>query len=232
MSVLRHAVYWVPEPGPLAAFGAAWLGWDLEAGRAVEPPDVPGLPRPLADLTAAPRRYGFHATLKPPFRLAPGRSEAELSAAVGGLATRLAPARADALRLAQVGHFLALVPDGDGRALGALAAEAVAALDAFRAPAPPEEVARRRAAGLSPIEEANLVRWGYPYVMDAFRFHVTLTGRLEPGEAGPVLALLGARLEGEALLPRPFALGALAHVGEGQDGRFRLLARHPLRGRV
>jgi hypothetical protein len=228
MSVLRHAVYWIPEPGPLAAFGAAWLGWDVEAGRASPCPEVPGLPRALEGLTAEPRRYGLHATLKAPFRLRPGRREAEVAAAVARLAARLAPARAEGLALAQVGRVLALVPEGDPSALGALAAEAVASLDALRAPASPEELARRRAAGLSPVEEANLVRWGYPYVMGAFRFHVTLTGPLGPGEAGPVLAALAPRLRG--VLPRPFAIESLAHVGEGGDGRFRLIGRHPLRG--
>jgi len=226
--LLRHAVYWVPEPGPLAAFGAAWLGWDVEACGRVEHPEVPDLPRAVSDLVAEPSRYGFHATLKAPFRLAAGWSEADLAAAVAGLAARLAPVRADALALARVGRFLALVPEGHAGAVGALAAEAVAALDAFRAPASSDELARRRSAGLSAAEEANLVRWGYPYVMDSFRFHVTLTGPLRPGEAEPVLAALAPRLRG--LLPRPFMLDALAHVAAGEDGRFRLVGRYRLHG--
>lgn len=220
-AILRHAIYWVPG-GPLAAFGAAWLGWDVAEGREVPHPDVPGLPRPLADLTAAPRRYGLHATLKAPFRLRPGRTEGELSEAIAALAARLGPVRAE-LALADLDGFVALTPLGDARAIGDLAAESVRALDAFRAPSPPEELARRRAGGLSAAQDAHLVRWGYPHVMDAFRFHVTLTGPLGPGEAGPVLAALRPRLP-----IQPFVLDALTHVGEGADGRFRVLARHPL----
>ena len=75
----RQAIYFAPPAGsPLARFGAAWLGWDPEAGAEVEGLPVAGLPLPREALVAAPRRYGFHATLKPPFRLAAGRDAAGL----------------------------------------------------------------------------------------------------------------------------------------------------------
>lgn len=224
---MRHAVYWVPAPGPLAAWGAGWLGWDALTGRPAQHAEVPGLPRPLPAITAEPRRYGLHATLKPPFRLAAGRTAGELAAAVGALAGALAPARADRLRLRRLGRFLALVPEGGEAAIRAVADAAVARLDGFRAPAGEAELARRRAAGLSAAEEANLGRWGYPYVMGAFRFHVTLTGPLGEGEAAAVEAALAPRL---ARLPlAPFALDALAHVVEEEEG-FRVLHRYPLSG--
>jgi putative phosphonate metabolism protein len=225
VEALRHAIYWVPAPGPLASFGAAWLGWDAGAGREVPQPDL-WLPRPLERITAEPRRYGLHATLKAPFRLAAGATTEALGAATAGLARTLAPARSGGLRLARVGGFLALVPGTDEAALARLAAAVVAGLDRFRAPADEAEIARRRAPGLSAAEEANLTRWGYPYVMDAFRFHVTLTGALAPGEAPAAEAALAPRLRG--LLPDPFVLDALSHVGEGGDGRFRVLGRYPL----
>jgi hypothetical protein len=235
MRCLRHAVYWVPT-GDLAAFGAAWLGWDIEAGRAPPGPAEPaepaglgglaGLARPRAALVAQPRRYGLHATLKPPFRLAEGRTAAGLAAALESLARRLAPAEAPGLGLGLIGRWAALLPEGDG-ALAELAAEVVAALDGFRAPPGEDELARRRAPGLDAAEEANLRRWGYPHVMDRFRFHLTLAGPLDPAEDEAVLAALAARLPP---LPRPFRLDALAHVGEGEDGLFRLLHRYRLSG--
>jgi hypothetical protein len=52
--------------------------------------------------------------------------------------------------------------------------------DGFHRPAPPDELSRRRAAGLDAVEEANLLRWGYPYLLDRFRFHVTVTRPLGP----------------------------------------------------
>lgn len=225
---MRHAVYWVPAPGALATWGAGWLGWDALAGRPAQQADLPGLPRPLREITAEPRRYGLHATLKPPFRLAPGLEEAGLAQSLAALAATLAPARAGALRLARLGRFLALVPDENEAALGAVADAAVARLDGFRAPAGEAELARRRAAGLSAEQEANLLRWGYPYVMRAFRFHVTLTGPLGAGEAERVEAALVPQL---AVLPlEPFVLDALTHVVEGEDGMFRVVHRHALGG--
>ena len=51
-------------------------------------------------------------------------------------------------------------------------------LDPFRAPLTPSERARRRPEDLDPRRRALLDRWGYPHVFEAFRFHMTLTGRL------------------------------------------------------
>ena len=224
----RHAVYWTPPPGPLSRLGAAWLGWDPARGEGVPHPDVPGLPRPAVEITEAPRRYGLHATLGPPMRLAEGAGEGDLDQVVEALAAGLAPARAEGLRVARLDGFVALVPDGDGAALGALAAEVVRALDPLRAPAGAEELARRRAAGLSAREEALLVRWGYPYVMEAFRFHATLSGRLSDADAAAVEAALAPMLAPG--LPRPFVLGEIALMGEGDDGLFREIRRYRLGG--
>jgi len=215
---LRHAIYWLPE-GPLGAWGAAWLGWDPGTGQEVPHPDPA-----LASLTEEPRRYGVHATLKAPFRLAPGRTEDELAQALAAFAARRGPAEAPGLRLARIGRFLALVPEDDA-AINALAAACVTELDPFRAPPSSAELQRRRAAGLDAAEEANLLRWGYPYVLDRFRFHVTLSGPLDQGQEERVRAILDRH---PPPLPRPFRLSALAHLGEGADGRFRLVHRYTL----
>lgn len=224
----RYAIYYAPPPGPLAGFGAAWLGWDAAAGRTVAHPEVAGLPRPVAELTATPRKYGFHGTVKPPFRLAPGRTVEALHAAAAGLAAGLAPVTLDGLGLHRIGGFVALTPEGDTAGLARLAAAAVEGLDAFRAPAPAAETDRRRAAGLSPRQEELLARWGYPYVMEEFRFHLTLTGNLPAAEAGAVATALAPVLA--PILPRPFTIDGLCLFGEAADGRFHLLHRYTLSG--
>jgi putative phosphonate metabolism protein len=222
----RWALYYLPPPGPLSAAGAAWLGWDVERGMPCPHPDLRGLAEPVSDLTATPRRYGFHATIKPPFRLAPGRTPDDLLAAAAAFCDAARAVTLDGLELTDLDGFLALTPSGDTAALDALAGSAVAALDPFRAPAPPEEVARRRAAGLTPRQDALLLRWGYPYVMEEFGFHMTLTGRLAPKVRAQVAAALVPWLA--PVLPRPFVLGHLALAGEGPDGRFRTVARWAL----
>lgn len=227
MGFRRYAVYYAPPPGPLADFGAAWLGWDMDRGAAVAHPDLPGLPMPMEEITATPRKYGFHATLKPPFRLAEGRSETELVEAVAILGSRtFHPVMDLRLELTQLGRFLALTATGNTEQLRGLAAICVETLDAFRAPASDAELARRRGAGLRPGQEAMLMRWGYPYVMEEFRFHMTLTGKLPKAALPPVRAALDDALMG--VIPDPFAMDTICLVGEDDDGRFHLMHRHAL----
>lgn len=221
MAFSRYALYFTPPPGPFADFGAAWLGWDPARGA---PCPHPALDLPVAEITAAPRKYGLHATMKPPFRLAPGTTEAALAEALVAFCTDHAPVMLDRLCIARLGRFLALRPAGDEGALNTLAAATVRAFDPFRAPLTEAELARRRARPLTPVQEANLRDWGYPYVMDAFRFHITLTGDLPPETLVAVEAALAPILA--PLLPRPFGIDALSLMGGDDEGRFHLIHRH------
>jgi putative phosphonate metabolism protein len=223
MSHTRFAIYHLPPAGALAGFGARWLGWDVANGAAVTQPPVAG----IEAVTAAPRKYGFHGTLKPPFRLAEGRSPDALADAVASMARGCAPASCDRLRLARLGRFLALTPQGDAAGIARVAATCVEALDAFRAPAGDAELARRRKAGLSARQETLLARWGYPYVMEEFRFHLTLTGPLPDAEIGRWSEAVATHLPP---LPAPFVLDSVALVGERADGRFETIQRYALVG--
>ena len=224
----RYAVYYAPEPGAFADFAASWLGWDAESGSEVVHPDVNGLPLPVADITATPRKYGFHGTIKPPFRLAEGSSDVGLMADLEALASNLAPVTLDGLELSLLGRFLALTPSGDQRALADLAAKVVEGLDQHRRPASEAELKKRRGAGLSERQDANLMKWGYPYVMEEFRFHLTLSGKLSKPEAQATQDTLAPVLA--PLLPRPFSVSELCLFGEASDGRFHLIHRYTLSG--
>ena len=228
MKFKRYAIYFTPTAGPFADFGASWLGWDCVRGRKPSAPDIAGLPATREVITARPRKYGLHATIKPPFRLANGTSREALNDALHDLCARTVAVTLDGLELAQLGRFLALVPTGETAQLNALAARAVETLDPFRAAPDEAELARRRAGGLNPAQDALLTRWGYPYVMDEFRFHITLTGKLPRAQARAVRDIL-APLVGP-LVPRPFEIDALSLVGEDEDGRFHLIHRHALAG--
>ncbi len=227
MTFTRYAIYFAPPAAAeWAAFGTAWLGWDMDAGQPVAHPAVPGVD--VAAVTEVPRKYGLHATMKPPFRLHDGQSVEALRDACAQLAARQPPVTLDGLDIARMGRFLALQPLGDTGALNALAAACVRDLNSFRAPLSESELNRRRAGGLAPAHEANLIRWGYPYVLDAFRFHITLSGKLDKAMLREVHAALVARLG--PLLPAPFHIRDLALMGEAQDGRFHLLHRYALSG--
>ncbi|MEZ5798775.1 MAG: DUF1045 domain-containing protein [Paracoccaceae bacterium] len=224
----RYAVYYAPRPGAFATRCAEWLGWDVATGLPLVPPDLPGLPLPPGALTAEPRRYGFHGTLRAPFRLAAGVTPAQARDAVAALAQATAPVRCDGLALRDLHGFLALIPLGCEAALLALGAAVVEATDSLRAPLTPDEIARRRPEGLTPRQRQLLADWGYPFVMEEFRFHLTLTDRLAQGLAGPVASVLQAHLA--PVLPRPFVIQDLCLMGEDATGRFRLLSRHTLTG--
>ncbi len=225
----RQAIYFAPPAGSaLARFGADWLGWDAERGERREGVEISGLPLPRAELVEVPRRYGFHATLKAPFRLADGCNLTDLDAALEAVA---AGCTRFALRLAVAapGPFLALMPEEAPPELAELERACVTGLDAFRAPAEAGETMRRRRAGLDAIEEENLRRWGYPYVLARFRFHLTLTGSLSPGVRAAVREALEQALA--PLLTESVPVAEVCRFAEAGDGCFRLVRRFPLGAR-
>lgn len=227
MTFTRYALYYAPRSNAgWGRWASEWLGWDLEAGRPLPHPEAGDLA--VAEVTQTPRKYGLHATIKPPLRLAAGCDLEGLKTACAALAAQQAPVTLDGLEIARLGRFLALRTLGDESALNALAAASLRALDPYRAPAPEAELARRRAAGLSPAQEENLRQWGYPYVLDQFKFHITLSGKLDKATLAATEALLAEQLA--PLLPRPFEIRDLALVGEDSTGRFHLLHRYPLTG--
>jgi len=224
----RLAVYFAPRPGAFATRAAQWLGRDAASAQEVGQPALPGLPAEPEQLTAEPRRYGFHCTLRAPFRPAPGLSASDIAAAVAALARRLPAVRCDGLVLESLNGFLALVPTGCEAALMELGAAVVEGTDHLRAPLAPEEIARRRPETLSPRQRELLHRWGYPFVMEEFRFHLTLTGRLPQEYRTPVATALQVYFA--PVLPRPFLIEDLCLFGEDDGGMFHLLHRYALTG--
>jgi len=225
----RYALYFMPKADePWVQFATSWLGWDAEAGADVAHPAVDGLPRPVAEITDRPRKYGLHATIKAPFRLADGVTGADFAAATERLCASLASVELEGVAVTKIGRFIALCPIGDETALIRLAGACVEGLDDLRAPLNEAELAKRRASRLSPAQDALLTRWGYPYVMDQFRFHITLSGPLPEAEQATVARVLDAKLA--PLLPKPFPIDAMAIAGEAEDGRFHVLHRYTLSG--
>jgi putative phosphonate metabolism protein len=225
MAFTRYAIYFTAT-GDLAARGASWLGWDVAQGCAVPHPPMSGLDLPT--LTQAPRKYGFHATIKPPFHLAEGMTFQDLSHATKTLCASLAPLTLPPLKVTPLGRFLALTFQTATPELNDLAAHVVKSLDPFRAPPSAADLAKRRQANLSLHQDALLVKWGYPYVMDEFRFHMTLTGKIPKGDIPDA----GKRAENyfAPALGDETHFDALSLVGQDTDGMFHLIERMPLIG--
>jgi len=191
----RYAIYYAAAPGSaLDRFGAGLLGHDASSGEALPFPD--GIEQAIADwreITGDPSKYGFHATLKAPMTLADGKTEAELLAACESFARspRAIPEIKPVVN--EIGDFIAVVPSQRSAELEQLAADAVSAFDEFRTPLTPADRARRNPGRLTPRQRDYLDHWGYPYVMEEYRFHMTLTGRLPDDRRKTVLAELRRR---------------------------------------
>ncbi len=230
--VPRYALYYAPraEEG-LAVAATQWLGRNAETGQSRPLKSVSAFTADrLGELTADPRLYGFHGTLKAPIALAEGFSERDLLEAVGNFAVGRRSLTVPSMTLTCLSGFMALVPSQPSHELQDLADSCVIEFDEFRQPADEEELARRRASGLSPRQDELLVRWGYPYVLEEWRFHLTLTGRIpDEGERSAITDLLRRQFMG--FIDRPLQVRDVCVFRQPAAGRpFTALARFTLGG--
>jgi putative phosphonate metabolism protein len=223
----RYAVYFVPAAqSVLYLFGAALLGYDCYSGTEIRFPQALPVPEPTwRELTQEPRRYGFHATLKAPFHLADGADETELLEAFRTFCRSKAVAAAFTPVISLIEGFVAIVPSAGEPMVDRLGGSCVTAFDRFRAPLDAHDRARRLAAALSERQAQNLERWGYPYVFEDFRLHLTLTGRLSAERRAIVLPFLRERFAA-VRGPGPVRIDAIALLRQDDaQGRFRILSR-------
>ena len=215
---MRYAIYFTPgQNDPLTRIAASWLGRDPFTSAQPPAPAVTQLtPAEIAYHTASARRYGFHATLKAPFLLADNTTEAELDSAVARFAAAADPILLSRLTPTRIDGFLALVPGSPAPDLDRFAGEVVTVFDRFRAPLSEAEIKRRNPDVLSPDEFRNLLQWGYPYVFESFRFHMTLTGRVPDHDLPRVRAAIDEVFA--ATLERPATVDGLALFVEPEAG--------------
>lgn len=226
----RYAVYLAPPAdSALWRFGSAVLGYDAETGVAPAPPDIAGFDAEAWQAaTEEPRRYGFHGTLKAPFRLADGTSEDDLVQCMSRCAAGHHAFEMPPLEVRAISSFVALVPAVPSPKLEDLARSAVLELDGLRAPLSASEIARRKPDRLSARQLGYLEAYGYPYVLDEFRFHMTLTGPLPETERGHALNALAAAFAASGG-DVPAVVGDFAlYVQEPGARPFRLARRFPL----
>ncbi|MEX0852669.1 MAG: DUF1045 domain-containing protein [Bauldia sp.] len=211
---MRVAIYFTPARNhPLTEAASRWLGWDMHKGTAAEQAPVAGLGvDEVRRLTVTPRRYGFHATLKPPFRIAEPCTVRHVETALGMFCRDREPLTLGRLRIVPIDGFFAIVPTAPRLEVDTLAADAVRYFDRFRAPATPSEIAERQPAQLSERQRTHLRLWGYPYVFGDFRFHMTLTGPVAADRREAVGNALRRHLA--AALRTPLMLDAVSVVVE------------------
>jgi Protein of unknown function (DUF1045) len=226
---MRYAINFTPPASdPLTLAAAQWLGRNAFSGEATEPPAIRGLGiHEIAFNTAVPRRYGFHGTLKPPFRLADGMTEALLLRNLMHFSGQHPPFRLPMLEVVRIGNRFALAPVLPSEPLHHLAGAVVQHFDVFRASLTEAELERADPGHLSATQFSNLYRFGHPHVMDEFRFHMTLTGPVGASEIPRFDAML--RRYFEPFLERPPEVLNLALFVESEPGApFVVHSLHPL----
>jgi putative phosphonate metabolism protein len=225
----RYAIYFAAgSDSALTRFGAELLGYDAYTGNELPfPADASRLAPDWRDVTADPRKYGFHATLKAPMALASDRREVELVAACATFAGRARAIPVIRPVVDSISGFIAVIPGEPVGELQQLAADCARDFDSFRAPLSAEDRARRKPEKLSERQRHYLDRWGYPYVMEEFRFHMTLTGRLDVERRGPILEMLQGRFA--ALGLKTLAIDRVALFKQDDaKARFRIIGEWAL----
>ncbi len=177
---MRFALYFTPNPHSLLwELGSSWIGRDALKDMKISLNSHLGISREFhRQVTKTPRRYGFHATLKPPFTLSDNNLLPRLKDSLKNFASSRQQFPTSPLELRNIGNFFCLCPKKQSTQLSELAADTVQHFDHFRAPLSSAEIASRRKRKLTPEQELNLKIWGYPYVLNQFRFHITLSDTL------------------------------------------------------
>lgn len=213
----RFAIYYLPDDPEFAALGAHWLGWDCVQGRDLQT----NLDREFVKKSA---KYGFHATLKAPFRLHQNADFDNMRAAIAKLANQQNHVSIEGLELTKLGRFFALTPTGDVSSLNHLAERCVREFDQFRAALTREEIAKKSPDRLSPSQLEYLNIWGYPHIFENFRFHMTLSDKLQKYMQTKVQERAQNHFQG--WLNRPLNIQSICLAGEDSDGWFHMIERY------
>ncbi|MBB6225226.1 DUF1045 domain-containing protein [Rhizobium leguminosarum] len=226
---MRYAICFTPPASdPLSLMAAQWLGRNVFSGEMLEPPAVRGLGiHEIAFHTAVPRRYGFHGLLKAPFHLCPELSESQLLRDLMRFSGTVLPFQIPRLEVARLGNFYSLLPSVPCEQIQYLASAIVQEFDRFRAPLSEADIERSDPDGLSAAQFANLHRWGNPYVMEEFRFHMPVTGPVNAIDMPRIEPALRAIFE--PVLSQPVGVSNVAlMIEEGTGGPFRVHSLHPM----
>ena len=197
----RFAIYYAPAcDSALWERAQAWLRQDA-----------------LQPQTVSARRYGFHATIKAPMALRDGQDRAGLEMALAAFARQQAPVSMGPVGAHVIGGgFLALTPVKQPQRITDFAATVTTVFEPFRAPLEAGERQRRLRSPLTARQIELVDEYGYPYVLEEFELHMTLTDRLPEVERPALLA--AARHWFGPALAAPVRLDRLAIFGEAAPG--------------
>ena len=230
----RYAIYvTLPQDSTLYHKASQWFSYDAYQG------DSPTIEydlqeelRPLlpySDYNSKASQYGFHGTLKAPFRLKNGIKYKSLQKMMKHFCRLTSVFHCVGLEVKQIDNFLALVPKQDCKKIIQLSKDSVQTFDVFRAALTSDEIDKRQPNKLSDNQRLMLKQWGYPYVLDEFRFHMTLTDRLTQPQIDTCKPLLEEYFK--ECLRQPLRIGQLSLCYQSSEySSFVILDSFPLHG--
>ena len=229
MTNTRYAICFAPErDSPLETLGCEWLGRDKAGGFVDRRVEVRGLtPDRLTTLTKGPRSYGMHGTLKPSFELRPHATEKALLTVAEVIARSFSPIELPPMELGEIGYIVSLVPEASSAALEDLAAACVRAFDGFRSPLTQAEEEAYKRNRLTVHQRQMLVHWGYPYVMEEFDFHISLTDPVIDEDERAAIKTTVEHLAKD-ILHKPLMMRELVVFSQkGPEAPMSIIARFP-----
>ncbi|SHN61465.1 DUF1045 domain-containing protein, partial [Desulfovibrio litoralis] len=183
----RYALYFVPQQKTLlSALANGLLGRDIFSNTSVPFHCFKEISQQELEIaTEEPRKYGLHATLKAPFYLKDNMTEQGLCLALEEFSKKQSSVYCPKLNLKNIDNFLGLTPAvltkseiNAQEEISCFAFNIVKEFDKFRAELSEADLIRRKKQLLSLKQLEYLERFGYPFVADEYRFHLTLTSRI------------------------------------------------------
>ena len=221
----RYAIYYVPsENSELDLFGKCWLGWDPYKGVETTKSDLSKLPsfKKFSSLVLTPKQYGFHGTIKAPFRLKNEYTYNDLENKVREISKQIHSFYFDQLIIKKLGNFIGLIPTNNLK-INAVSNKFVEELDYLRDELSESEIKKRKPHKLTSNQKQMLFKWGYPYVFDEFKFHLTLTSKLNVVEIDDVLRSLQNILKQVNL--NKISFNNICIFGQKSDEKFYFVQR-------
>lgn len=179
----RYAVYFSPKGNTeLSEFGEQVLARSSSEPRSSNASSSFSDQERWLALTKKPAHYGFHATLKAPFELADGQSLESFFLAAERFASTQHSIPLLTLAPRYLSRFMALTLSKPQDELNQFAFACVKEFESFRKPLSEADIKRRKQAALSARQETLLHEYGYPYVAEEFRFHMTLSDAMQKSD--------------------------------------------------
>ena len=183
----RYAIYYAPpKESNLEEFGRYWFGWDPINAKSINNKQrinylngfgIKNLKNIDKNVLIA-RKYGFHGTLIPPFKLNKNYSTKTLFKKTEKIAKKFKKFKFYKFKLKKINNFYAFVQNKKNNNINKLSNRLVRELFKFRSPLTKKEIDRRNPSKLSKFQLNILYKWGYPYLMSEFKFHMTLASEV------------------------------------------------------